>query len=37
MDVRVEIRRRDSATSREHAYVQPAVPDCDDEVRVVDG
>jgi hypothetical protein len=37
MDVRVEIRRCDSATSSEHAYVQAALPDSDDEVRVVDG
>jgi hypothetical protein len=37
MDVRVEIRRSDSATSREHADVQAAAPDRDDEVRVVDG
>jgi hypothetical protein len=37
MDARVEIRRRDSATSREHAQVQAAVPDSDDEIRVVDG
>jgi hypothetical protein len=37
MDARIEIRRCDSAASREHAHVQAAVPDSDDEVRVVEG
>jgi len=37
VDVRGKLRRCDSATSREHAYVQAAVPDSDDEVRIVDG
>jgi hypothetical protein len=37
VDVRAKLRRCDSATSREHAYVQAAAPDSDDEVRIVDG
>ena len=37
MDVRVEIGRRDSGSSREDALVQAAAPDSDHEVRVVDG
>jgi hypothetical protein len=37
MDVRVKIRRCDSKSGREHARVQAAAPDSDDEVGVADG
>jgi hypothetical protein len=37
LDVRVEIGRRDSDSSREHALVQATIPDSNHEVRIVEG